>query len=1639
MGLHLPLRVWFWTGILVVALCLGHGLYGFLAKDWFIFYLNLGRMGLFESCNAQGCMPFNQLSRCYTSSACIDYRSTPISLTYSREILITLEEDCNIYSAGDCSWSLSFSFQNDPDTQVFGLHVPAHGAEVWSHEYPEQSDVTCYAQAGGEWQLQDRTSWARGTGWMYRLGVTFHNVTSAGFTVEFHLLSQQFNTTPIDPLRCSYVAPSAWRLNVSSTGVFDIGLLRFDSIVPRCVLAEDREVAAAPAQAKAAAQMTYNVYTDMDSGEDGSQSSVKRRLSVWADVSMCMDALYLEPGFQDSYACFEYCRDLHTTAFCFDNSFGTCTCSNRVETRQEANVESGLINMHVPDPAQLRAFQIVLGVALGLVVLAACGVLLGACASLPRYYTAGVVLLVLAGLVLLALAIWGPFLLLDHCDSASTDPSEVGRLGFAWGSVGLSAMWALAAALVLAGDRWGTRPFQHDPRRRFLLPMIRVIGSALISGFILAVISGVCILVLAWAFVGFDETTGWEVIAYAALVCAVTGVAVVHTVSLPVGLGAAAFGALFLGTAGTASYLTTHTSIGSLTMLSGAISEGILMGFTLGVWTSVARVSWTRSEERLVMQDTMLSLGGLPVSAKRSRCKKCRGTEVPKAMCDCTVLWTRLSLLLGTCASGALVAGLEYAGNLGAGMWIWGLLVDARWEGAMAAAAFRAVLHASAMLGASACEAYLEYLVARFVFVPRRHAAALKTLFAVMNGMLVGKLVHLLVAYILGTPLALMPRGTEGDQLYWIASFIASSWLGLEVGYLVWGDSGGQPLLCHHVVHRHYRLLQLLLAGQADADTRDLWGRNALHYLQFPSARRAPATDRRIARLLLRYGAAPEVRDESGRTALAAAVWYGNEDLLPVLIEGGASATSQDRYGRSPLHYALDCTGRCSDCTVDLLPLLPGVKGSVDVQDSDGETPMHLACRWHDPAVVKLLLGARASLSVGNVLNEQPLQLAAANRKWGCGVLELLLQEGADITHCSSLGGVLHYGAQDEAVVQLLVTSACDPNLATAEGWTALHHCCDLKQVAGVANLLRHTAIDVNLPDQRGFTALHIAVQEGDPDIIRSLLRAGADVQAQTFKHQLKPAFFAGTKDVEELFASGADRLLEAACCEADDIRELLSEGLDPNVRSSADWTPLMTAALHDNVEAVDALLEANADPAAELPSGTSAALWARWRSSWQCLRLLQAFGHEGTPADLSAVTHKKQALELYGADQDVQSILALSLQPSKGPLALSQASKPRRVTKRPAQVRTYLHNVLEPEYRPEGSLLEYLQDLGSQEEAWTGADSNPSMQSLIWEAQVFTCQKVAEKGAFASPAAIFTLFVYTCESELCYGTNRALRENDHTALQKYKPFIFYLSSALSASLKSRDVQVYRGVKLQIDQDFYDLYTPGTVVPFYAFTSTSTSYRVANEFAGENSNGGVIFAIQSSESVKMAIFSKYPTEDEFLLPPGCQLQVKRLIRPSLHESMLPQRQPLTIEEMQQLRSVVVLLEQVRVGAYPVSPLGSLRSMTLKTQRIESITKTVVVPELLHSQSISATNRSSPRSVPGLTTSGSPQCPTTGSGHWVVEAVPGRASTASGSGVMSSTDAPEENPLASLTESEMYKVRSVTESEIERDVERLMSI
>ena len=149
-------------------------------------------------------------------------------------------------------------------------------------------------------------------------------------------------------------------------------------------------------------------------------------------------------------------------------------------------------------------------------------------------------------------------------------------------------------------------------------------------------------------------------------------------------------------------------------------------------------------------------------------------------------------------------------------------------------------------------------------------------------------------------------------------------------------------------------------------------------------------------------------------------------------------------------------------------------------------------------------------------------------------------------------------------VVRALLGGGADANAARGDGVTALHMAAE-RGHAGVARTLIDAGADVDAGTRIGrYTPLHMAARDGHGAVVALLLDAGADPHAATTNSGVTALHL----------AAGA---VDAAA----GVAALLAHGADPNAReASAGQTPLMFAAAANRTDAVAALLDAGADPA---------------------------------------------------------------------------------------------------------------------------------------------------------------------------------------------------------------------------------------------------------------------------------------------------------------------------------------------------------------------------------------------------------------------------------------------------------------------------
>lgn len=251
----------------------------------------------------------------------------------------------------------------------------------------------------------------------------------------------------------------------------------------------------------------------------------------------------------------------------------------------------------------------------------------------------------------------------------------------------------------------------------------------------------------------------------------------------------------------------------------------------------------------------------------------------------------------------------------------------------------------------------------------------------------------------------------------------------------------------------------------------------------------------------LTMGATATFADYDRRTPLHVAAAEGHMRVCILLIESGADVSAKDRWGNTPFSDAregrhidvqqlLESHGAIDDssCSMDVTSLelmqfaakghLEAVRerivagASASFHDYDQRTPLHLACSEGFVEVAEILLVNGASYSVKDRMGRTPVDDALKNGHRG--VLRLLCQYGARIPpHL--------FEGQPEALTQ--------------RGMDLIEHA-----ARGRIDILKQFLAHGANPDFRDYdkrTALHLACVEGKHEVVRILLRAGANAHAQ--------------------------------------------------------------------------------------------------------------------------------------------------------------------------------------------------------------------------------------------------------------------------------------------------------------------------------------------------------------------------------------------------------------------------------------------------------------------------------------------------------------------------------------------------------------
>jgi ankyrin repeat protein len=322
-----------------------------------------------------------------------------------------------------------------------------------------------------------------------------------------------------------------------------------------------------------------------------------------------------------------------------------------------------------------------------------------------------------------------------------------------------------------------------------------------------------------------------------------------------------------------------------------------------------------------------------------------------------------------------------------------------------------------------------------------------------------------------------------------------------------------------------------LLRTHADVNAPAVDGATALHWAAYWD-------DLDTARLLVQAGAKVDAANRYGVTALSLASTNGNAGMMELLLNAKADPNLALPEGETPLMTAAR-TGK-----VDALKVLLSHGADVKAKEAThGQTALMWAAAEGNVGAVEMLIAFGSDMHAVSKGGFTPLLFAV--REGQTGVVQALLKAGASVNEtlqapakqagtsamCLAVANA-HY-----ELAAMLLDAGADPN-AAGQGWAALH----------TVTWIRHPGYASNDPAPTGSGNM------SSIDFVKKLVSKGADVNAKMTKRT--------NVGLSSLNTSGATAfLLAARTGDAELMRLLVKLGADPLIPTVDKTTPLMVAA----------------------------------------------------------------------------------------------------------------------------------------------------------------------------------------------------------------------------------------------------------------------------------------------------------------------------------------------------------------------------------------------------------------------------------------------------------------------------------------------
>ena len=294
---------------------------------------------------------------------------------------------------------------------------------------------------------------------------------------------------------------------------------------------------------------------------------------------------------------------------------------------------------------------------------------------------------------------------------------------------------------------------------------------------------------------------------------------------------------------------------------------------------------------------------------------------------------------------------------------------------------------------------------------------------------------------------------------------------------------------------------------------------------------------------------------DDGVNPLYLAVSNGNDQIVRLLLEGGADPNNRDVTGYTPLYCA---TTFGYSTIVDMLlekNADPNLKCS-----SISDTPLHKASELGYFSIAQSLISSGADVNARSNDGKTPIFSAITNSH--IDIVKYLAEHDANIKirakdgrtclHDAALAGSLE-------IISFLIEHGLDKNATAKDNTTVLFDATRAGNFDIVKFLLENGA-DPKIKNDLSESLLHVAASSGNPDLVLFCLNIGGNVKSKS-------------KD-------GNIPLHNAVCSGNSDVVSLLIDnGSEINAKNKFGETPLYQLASSDgNIEIAKILLQKGAD-----------------------------------------------------------------------------------------------------------------------------------------------------------------------------------------------------------------------------------------------------------------------------------------------------------------------------------------------------------------------------------------------------------------------------------------------------------------------------